>query len=146
MSKRDYYEVLGVEKTATQDEIKKSYRKVAMQFHPDRNPDDKAAEESFKEAAEAYEVLSDEDKKAKYDRFGHEAPQAGGFPDMSQFFRQQQAPRGQNLFLNVYLTLEEINSGVTKKYKFKRYDSCKPCDGKGGTGISACPNVVVVVT
>src|ERR1044072_4385877 len=71
MSKRDYYEVLGVGKSASADEIKKSYRKVAMQFHPDRNPGDKAAEEKFKEAAEAYEVLSDADKRAQYDRFGH---------------------------------------------------------------------------
>ncbi len=71
MSKRDYYEVLGVTKSASTDEIKKAYRKVAMQFHPDRNPGDKAAEEKFKEAAAAYEVLSDGDKKAKYDRFGH---------------------------------------------------------------------------
>ena len=71
MSKRDYYEVLGVSKTAPADEIKKAYRKVAMQFHPDRNPGDKAAEEKFKEAAEAYEVLSDADKRAQYDRYGH---------------------------------------------------------------------------
>src|SRR5436189_350011 len=71
MSKRDYYEILGVNKTASADEIKKAYRKVAMQFHPDRNPGDKPAEEKFKEAAEAYEVLSDADKKAQYDRFGH---------------------------------------------------------------------------
>ena len=73
MSKRDYYEVLGVTKSASTDEIKKAYRKVAMQFHPDRNPGDKAAEEKFKEAASAYEVLSDTEKKAKYDRFGHAA-------------------------------------------------------------------------
>ena len=78
--KRDYYEILGVNKTATADELKKAYRKVAMQFHPDRNPGDKAAEEKFKEAAEAYEVLSDADKRAKYDRFGHQAfaPGQGG--------------------------------------------------------------------
>src|ERR1700747_2300314 len=73
MSKRDYYEILGESKGATADEIKKSYRKVAMQYHPDRNPGDKAAEEKFKEAAEAYEVLSDTDKRAQYDRFGHNA-------------------------------------------------------------------------
>lgn len=81
MSKRDYYEILGVSKSSSADEIKKAYRKVAMQYHPDRNPGDKAAEEKFKEAAEAYEVLSDTDKKAKYDRFGHQAfaPGSGGF-------------------------------------------------------------------
>ncbi len=80
MTKRDFYEILGVGKSATADEIKKAYRKVAMQYHPDRNPGDKAAEEKFKEAAEAYEVLSDADKRAKYDRFGHAAfaPGAGG--------------------------------------------------------------------
>lgn len=79
--KRDYYEILGVSKSATADELKKAYRKVAMQYHPDRNPGDKAAEEKFKEAAEAYEVLSDADKRAKYDRFGHQAfaPGSGGF-------------------------------------------------------------------
>ncbi len=71
MSKRDYYEILGVSKSSSADEIKKAYRKVAMQFHPDRNPGDKEAEEKFKEAAEAYEVLSDQDKRAQYDRFGH---------------------------------------------------------------------------
>lgn len=71
MSKRDYYEILGVTKGAAEDEIKKAYRKVAMQYHPDRNPGDKSAEEKFKEAAEAYEVLSDSDKKSQYDRYGH---------------------------------------------------------------------------
>src|SRR5580658_1553338 len=81
MSKRDYYEILGVGKSSSADEIKKAYRKTAMQFHPDRNPGDKAAEDKFKEAAEAYEVLSDADKRAKYDRFGHQAfgPGTSGF-------------------------------------------------------------------
>src|SRR6187431_206319 len=80
-AKRDYYEILGVNKSSSGDEIKKAYRKVAIQFHPDKNPDNKEAEEKFKEAAEAYEVLSDADKRAKYDRFGHSAfaPGSGGF-------------------------------------------------------------------
>ncbi|MGZ3948680.1 MAG: DnaJ domain-containing protein, partial [Flavisolibacter sp.] len=78
MTKRDYYEILGVSKSASADEIKKSYRKVAMQFHPDRNPGDKSAEEKFKEAAEAYEVLSDQDKRAQYDRYGHAGVSGNG--------------------------------------------------------------------
>ena len=78
MSKRDYYEILGVSKGATADEIKKAYRKVAMQYHPDRNPGDKAAEEKFKEAAEAYEILSDTDKKTQYDRYGHAGVSSNG--------------------------------------------------------------------
>src|SRR6187549_2614611 len=79
MSKRDYYEILGVNKTASADEIKKAYRKVAMQFHPDKNPGDKAAEDKFKEAAEAYEVLSDAQKRGRYDQFGHGGVGNGGF-------------------------------------------------------------------
>ncbi len=79
MTKRDYYEVLGVTRNATKEEIKKAYRKLAMQYHPDRNPDDKSAEDSFKEAAEAYEILSHDDKKNKYDRFGHEGVRGSGF-------------------------------------------------------------------
>lgn len=87
MSKRDYYEVLGVSKTASKEEIKKAYRKLAMQYHPDRNPDDKEAEEKFKEAAEAYEVLSDDDKRAKYDRFGHAGMRGGPeFTDVNDIF------------------------------------------------------------
>src|ERR1700739_5084820 len=95
--KRDYYEILGISKSASQDEIKKAYRKVAMQYHPDRNPGDKAAEEKFKEAAEAYEILSDTEKRAQYDRFGHNAfgpgsrnagGQAGGGMDMNAIFSQ----------------------------------------------------------
>src|SRR5688572_27351847 len=78
MSKRDYYEILGVSKGSSQDEIKKAYRKVAMQYHPDRNPGDKVAEEKFKEAAEAYEILSDADKRSQYDRFGHAGVSGNG--------------------------------------------------------------------
>ncbi|MEY4049508.1 MAG: molecular chaperone DnaJ [Bacteroidota bacterium] len=107
MSKRDYYEVLGVTKSASTDEIKKAYRKVAMQFHPDRNPGDKAAEEKFKEAASAYEVLSDADKKAKYDRFGHAAFSqgagggggfSGGGMDMNDIFSQFGDVFGEDMF------------------------------------------------
>ena len=107
MSKRDYYEVLGVTKSASTDEIKKAYRKVAMQFHPDRNPGDKAAEEKFKEAASAYEVLSDGDKKAKYDRFGHSAFSqgagggggfSGGGMDMNDIFSQFGDVFGEDMF------------------------------------------------
>ena len=104
MSKRDYYEVLGVTKTASADEIKKAYRKVAMQFHPDRNPGDKAAEEKFKEAAEAYEVLSDADKKAQYDRYGHAGVSGqgrgfgGGGMNMEDIFSQFGDIFGDDLF------------------------------------------------
>jgi molecular chaperone DnaJ len=103
-NKRDYYEVLGVGKSASADEIKKAYRKVAMQFHPDRNPGDKEAEEKFKEAAEAYEVLSDADKKAKYDRYGHQAfaPGSGGFSggngNMDDIFSQFGDIFGEDVF------------------------------------------------
>ena len=90
MSKRDYYEVLGIEKTASQDEIKKAYRKLALKYHPDRNPDNKEAEESFKEAAEAYEVLSNDEKRSKYDRFGHSGMRGGqdfhSYQDINDIF------------------------------------------------------------
>lgn len=110
MSKRDYYEVLGVSKSASADEIKKAYRKVAMQFHPDRNPGDKAAEEKFKEAAEAYEVLSDADKKAQYDRFGHAGVGnagrggfgGGGGMNMDDIFSQFGDVFGDDLFGNFF--------------------------------------------
>ncbi|MEM9835172.1 MAG: molecular chaperone DnaJ [Bacteroidota bacterium] len=160
MAKRDYYEVLGVSKSASADEMKKAYRKLAMKYHPDRNPDDKAAEEKFKEAAEAYEVLSDADKKARYDRFGHagvdgNAGFGGGGPggmtmedifaqfgDMFSdgggggFFgggarRQARGERGGNLRIKVPLTLEEIAKGVTKKIKVKRQKECNVCEGSG---------------
>src|ERR1035437_3810770 len=91
MTKRDYYEILGVERNASKDELKKAYRKLAMQYHPDRNPDNKDAEEKFKEAAEAYEVLTNEDKKARYDKFGHEGVRGSsfgsqGFSDVNDIF------------------------------------------------------------
>mgnify|MGYP006153170215 CR=1 FL=1 len=149
MAKRDYYEVLGVSKSADAAELKKAYRKLAVQYHPDRNPDDKAAEDKFKEAAEAYEVLSDPDKKAKYDRYGHAAVDgqggfSGGGMTMDDIFSQfgdvfgdsgfgsffggggggaasgrQRGQKGTNLRIKVSLTLEEIAHGVHKKIKVK---------------------------
>ncbi len=160
MSKRDYYEILGVGKTASADEIKKAYRKVAMQYHPDRNPGDKAAEEKFKEAAEAYEVLSDTDKKSQYDRYGHAGVSgngrgySGGGMNMEDIFSQfgdvfgddifgnffggrsrggqrARGVRGSNLRIKLKLTYEEIAKGVTKNIKVKKYVPCQTCQGSG---------------
>ncbi len=161
--KRDYYEILGVDKNADENTIKKAYRKVAMQYHPDRNPDDKAAEEKFKEAAEAYEVLSNPDKKARYDRYGHAGMEnmggggfSGGSMNMDDIFQhfgdifgdggspfesffggggggrsRASGQKGSNLRIKVALTLEEIETGVTKKIKVKKQTSCKACNGSG---------------
>ncbi|MBA4407760.1 molecular chaperone DnaJ [bacterium] len=167
MAKRDYYEILGVGKNATQDEIKKAYRKLAMQFHPDRNPGDKQAEENFKEAAEAYEVLSSDEKRAKYDRFGHGGlkgdPNFHGFSNVNDIFShfsdifggssifdeffggsQQQRSKqrssgqpGSDLKISLKLTLEEIATGTTKKVKIKKYNKCSSCNGSGAKNSSA---------
>ncbi|MCG9899520.1 MAG: molecular chaperone DnaJ [Hydrotalea sp.] len=161
MSKRDYYEVLGVSKSSSADEIKKAYRKVAMQYHPDRNPGDKEAEEKFKEAAEAYEVLSDQDKRAKYDRYGHQAfgPGTGGFGGANaedifssfsdifgddlfgSFFgggggarsrnSRPQGARGSNLRIKLKLNFEEIAKGTNKSVKVKKHVVCTACSGSG---------------
>ncbi|HUN03775.1 MAG TPA: DnaJ domain-containing protein, partial [Niabella sp.] len=161
MSKRDYYEILGVSKSASADEIKKAYRKVAMQYHPDRNPGDKAAEEKFKEAAEAYEILSDADKRAQYDRFGHAGVSGagrgfGGGMNMDDIFSQfgdvfgedlfgsffgggrsrggggrSRGVRGSNLRVKLKLNYEEIAKGVTKNIKVKKYAVCSTCGGNG---------------
>jgi len=158
MAKRDFYEVLGVGKDADESTVKKAYRKIAMQFHPDRNPDNKEAEEKFKEAAEAYEVLSDADKKARYDRFGHAGLSgnggfSGGGMSMDDIFQQfgdifgdspfesffgsrggqqrSSGQRGSNLRIRVGLTLEEIANGVTKKIKVKKRVNCDQCSGTG---------------
>src|SRR5436189_438709 len=161
MSKRDYYEILGVGKSSSTDEIKKAYRKVAMQYHPDRNPGDKAAEEKFKEAAEAYEVLSDTEKKAQYDRYGHAGVRGngrGGYGNMNMedifsqfgdifgddlfgnFFgggqrgrggQRSRGIRGSNLRVKLKLTFEEIAKGVKKNIKVKKYVYCNTCNGSG---------------
>ena len=159
--KRDYYEVLGVSKSATAEEIKKSYRKKALQYHPDKNHGDKAAEEKFKEAAEAYEVLSDENKRARYDQFGHAGMGGaasggfgggmsmddifsqfgdifgghfggfGGFGGFGSTQRGRRVNRGSDLRVKVKLTLKDILNGVEKKLKVKKYVSCSHCEGNG---------------
>ena len=167
--KRDYYEVLGVAKDATVDEIKKAYRKIAIKYHPDRNPGDKEAEEKFKEAAEAYDVLHDPQKRQQYDQFGFNGPMGGGFSgfggasmNMDDIFsmfgdifgghgfggfagggsRSPQQHRGSDLRLKVRLTLEEISQGVTKKFKLRKDVPCAHCHGSGaesGSGREQCP-------
>lgn len=158
MSKRDYYEVLGVTKGATAEEIKKAYRKKAIQYHPDKNPNNKEAEDKFKEAAEAYEVLSNQEKKQRYDQFGHAGMsgssgfggQSMNMDDIFSMFgdvfgghfggfggfgggqsRGQRVSRGQNLRVKVSLNLEEIAKGAEKKLKVKKYVSCNSCNGTG---------------
>jgi len=158
MAKRDYYEVLGVNRDASEDEIKKAYRKLAMQHHPDRNPDSATAEEKFKEAKEAYEVLSDEDKRAAYDRFGHQAMEgmaggAGGagfgdaFGDIfSEIFGGGRARssvyRGADLRYNLEISLEEAARGTETKIRIPTLETCEPCHGTGakpGTEPMTCP-------
>ena len=158
--KSDYYEVLGIAKNATAEEIKKAYRKKAIQHHPDKNPGDQSAEEKFKEAAEAYEVLRDENKRARYDQFGHAgmsgAAGGGGFGggmSMDDIFSQfgdifggggfggfggfggsrggRRVNRGSDLRVRVKLNLKEILNGVDKKIKVKKYVSCSHCKGNG---------------
>ena len=163
-TKRDYYEVLGVAKNAAADELKSAYRKMAIKFHPDKNPDDPTAEDKFKEAAEAYEVLSNADKRARYDRFGHQANGGGGGPqNMEDIFSQfgdifggggfegffgggarqsgRRVRKGSNLRIKLKLDLEEIANGVEKKIKVKRYVACNTCVGTGaknGTDLKTC--------
>ncbi|MDH5434413.1 MAG: molecular chaperone DnaJ, partial [Gammaproteobacteria bacterium] len=164
MSKRDYYEVLGINKSASAEEIKKGYRRLAMKYHPDRNPDSKEAEDKFKEAKEAYEVLSNPEKRQAYDQFGHAGvdPSQGGFggghgaESFSDIFgdvfgdifgggrrgggRQRQR-RGADLQYNLELTLEEAVSGIKKSIKIPTYVACETCDGSGakkGSTSSTC--------
>ena len=166
MAKRDYYEILGVDKNSTADEIKKAYRKKAIQYHPDKNPGDKQSEEKFKEAAEAYEVLSNAEKKQRYDQFGHAGlgnqggfggartmddifsmfgdifgnGGFGGFGGFSSGGRSQRVNHGSNLRVKVSLDLTEVAHGAEKKLKVKKYVTCTECHGSGAKGSSGFKN------
>ena len=160
-TKRDYYEILGVSKNASKDELKKAYRQMAIKYHPDKNPGDKAAEEHFKEAAEAYDVLGNDDKRRKYDQFGHAGvggASGGGYGghdmSMDDIFSSfgdifgghfgfggfggggrsgggRRVNRGSNLRVNIKLSLEEIINVVEKKINVRKQVTCKSCDGSG---------------
>ncbi len=158
MAKRDYYEVLGVPKTATKDDIKKAYRKLAIQYHPDKNPGDKNAEEKFKEATEAYEILGDEQKRQAYDQFGFAGVEGMGgtsqqdYADFSSIFgsffgegAQQRGGnrvnRGANLRYDIELPFEKAVFGTTIEISYSRDDTCKTCGGTGsrdGQGRKIC--------
>lgn len=159
MSKKDYYEILGVSRSATNEELKKSYRKLALKYHPDKNPNDKQAEDKFKEAAEAYEVLSNNDKRARYDQFGHagvDGQSSGGFSgqgmNMDDIFSMfgdifgggfggfsngsrsrggRRVNKGSSLRIKIKLSLEDIEKGVEKKIKVNKYVNCDTCHGSG---------------
>jgi len=166
VSKADFYEVLGVSREASDQELKSAYRKLAMQFHPDRNPGDHSAEEKFKEASEAYQVLSDVDKRAAYDRFGH-AGVSGGGPggfggfsgsvDLGDIFgdlfgemfnmgggqqRGSRQVRGDDLRYDLTIKFEDAIFGTETEVKIRRLESCDTCHGTGsasGRGPSVCP-------
>lgn len=157
MSKRDYYEILGVERDASEKEVKKAYRRVAMKHHPDRNPDDKASEDKFKEASEAYEVLSDAQKRGAYDQYGHDAGNQGGFgggaggASFSDIFgdvfgdvfggggggRSRGPARGSDLRYNLDIGLEEAVKGTEVKIRIPSMVACNPCNGSGAKKGSA---------
>jgi molecular chaperone DnaJ len=162
---RDYYEILGVDKSADATAIKKAYRQMAMKFHPDKNPGDNTAEEKFKEAAEAYQILSDPNKRSQYDRFGHSSfqgfPGGGGFHDVNDIFSafgdifgdffggqarqsrrgRSRTERGADLRYVMGIDLKEVLTGTEKEIEFESEAQCKPCSGSGakpGTGADTC--------
>ncbi|WP_413722114.1 molecular chaperone DnaJ [Sodalis sp. RH23] len=164
MAKKDYYEILGLSKDAEEREIKKAYKRLAMKFHPDRNPGNADAEAKFKEAKEAYEILTDAQKRAAYDQYGHAAFEQGGMgggygggaaggADFTDIFgdvfgdifgggRRQRASRGSDLRYNMELTLEEAVRGVTKEIRIPTLEECDVCHGSGakpGTSPVTCP-------
>lgn len=159
MAKRDYYEVLGVSKGASADDVKRAYRRMAMKYHPDKNPDNKEAETKFKECAEAYEVLSNAEKRQRYDQFGHDGLRGAGMHDWSHmnvndisdmfgdifgdFFggrrsrrsaRPNAPAKGYDLEMIVEMTLEEVANGTNKSIEFTRQDTCDECGGSGCAG------------
>ena len=167
-SKKDYYEILGVERSSSNDDIKRAYRRMALKHHPDKNPDNQKAELKFKECAEAYEVLSDPEKRQRYDQYGHEGLRGAGmhdfshmgFDDIFSMFDdifggafggsgrrsrgrgQSRAAQGYNIETQIELTLQEVLTGVEKNLSFKRTDLCKHCSGKGsepGHDPQPCP-------
>jgi molecular chaperone DnaJ len=162
MAKKDYYDILGVERDANEDVIKKAYRKLAMKYHPDRNPDSREAEEKFKEAKEAYEILSDSEKRQTYDRFGHagvEASMGSGGNDFEAFGdafssifddlfsggrgNRSNVYRGADLRYNLEITLEEAARGAEKTIRIPTVEECETCNGSGakpGTKAKTCPN------
>jgi molecular chaperone DnaJ len=154
MDKRDYYEILNIPRDAGEEEIKRAYRKMAMQYHPDRNPGDKAAEENFKEASEAYEVLRDGEKRQIYDQYGHEGLRSTGFSGFSDFNdifssfgdifenffgfstgkgQRERPDKGSDLRYDLQLTLEEAFSGKEEEISFKKWGTCEVCKGSGIT-------------
>lgn len=163
MSKRDYYEILGIDRDADPESIKKAYRKLAMKYHPDRNPGDEEAEQKFKEAAEAYEVLHDADKRARYDRYGHDGLRGGmgagpgfdpfdvfrdfmqgfgGFGDIFGGAGRRSGPRkGNDLQIKLVLPLKEVAEGVKKTIRLRRKETCRTCSGSGAKSpgdVSTC--------
>lgn len=151
---KDYYQILGVNKTSSPEEIKKEYRKLALKYHPDKNPDNKEAESRFKDIAEAYDVLSNPEKKQKYDFGGSGFFQSAGFNPFSKFAQEDfwddvfknKTPlnkKGQNLFLNVPITIQEMYLGAKRTVKSRKYKKCSPCKGNGslnGESFQTCYN------